>query len=57
MADAGGELVIQLANGVLEEHGLLDVLTSGINTSPKGDVTDVVEGFLNLVEEGLVMVE
>ena len=57
VTDAGGELVVQLANGVLEEHGLLDVLTSGVNASPKGDVADIVEGFLDLVEEGLVVTE
>ena len=55
MTDAGGKLVVQLADGVLEEHGLLDMLMSRINASPKGDVVDVVKGFLDLVEEGLIM--
>ena len=57
VADASGELVSKLANGVLELHRLLDMLASRINTSPKGDITDVVEGFLDLVEEGLIVTE
>ena len=57
VADAGGELVSELADGILELHRLLDMLASGVNASPKGDVTDVVEGFLDLVEEGLVVTE
>ena len=57
VTDVGGELVVQLANGVLEEHGLLDVLTSRVDASLKGDITDVVKGFLNKVEEGLIVVE
>ena len=57
VADAGSELVVQLANGVLEEHCLLDMLASGVDASPEGDVANVVEGFLDLVEEGLVVAE
>ena len=57
MTEAGSELVVQLADGVAEEHALLEVLTSRVDASPKGDVADIVEGFLDLVEEGLVVTE
>ena len=57
MTEAGGELVIQLADGVPKEHALFEMLASGVDASPEGDVSDIVEGFLDLVEEGLVMAE
>ena len=57
VTDAGGKLVSELANGVLELHCLLYMLASRINTSLKGDIADVVEGFLDLVEEGLIVME
>ena len=57
VTDAGGKLVSELANGVLELHCLLDMLASRINASLKGDIADVVKGFLDLVEEGLIVME
>ena len=57
VTEAGSELVVQLADGVPEEHALFEMLASGVDASPKGDVADVVEGFLDLVEEGLVVTE
>jgi hypothetical protein len=55
--DAGGELGGELAQGVFELHRLLDVLASGVDTSPEGGILDGVERFLYLIEEGLVMAE
>ena len=44
VTDAGGELVSELANGILELHHLRNMLASRINASLKGDIVDVVEG-------------
>ena len=55
--EAGGKLVVQLADGVPKEHALFEVLASQVDASSKGDIADVVEGFLDLVEEGLVVME